>query len=105
MCSEQGSAIGTVMIENARVRVTEWRFKARGDDTGWHRHGFDYVVVPQFDGALEIDLENGETVIAEMQSGVPYFRDLGVKHNVKSANDFECAFVEIELLEPRPEEG
>ena len=69
-----------------------------GDNTGWHRHEFDYVVVPMFDGILNIELEGGEKIQAQMQKGVPYFRDLGVKHDVASGNDFECAFVEIEFL-------
>ncbi|MBU2941445.1 cupin domain-containing protein [Shimia thalassica] len=101
MCSATGTAIPTVMIQNERVLVTEWRFKKRGDNTGWHRHAYDYVVIPQFDGVLEIDLGNGERVTAQMQSGVPYFREIGVEHDVINANDFECAFVEVELLEPR----
>ena len=101
MCRTTGTATPTVMIENGRVRVTEWRFAGRGDNTGWHRHAHDYVVVPQFDGVLEIDLGGDEEVVAQMQSGVPYFRELGVEHDVRNGNDFECAFVEIELLEPR----
>ncbi|CUJ93723.1 cupin domain-containing protein [Shimia thalassica] len=101
MCSATGTAIPTVMIQNERVLVTEWRFKKRGDNTGWHRHAYDYVVIPQFDGVLEIDLGNGERITAQMQSGVPYFREIGVEHDVINANDFECAFVEVELLEPR----
>ncbi|MEQ9241688.1 cupin domain-containing protein [Roseovarius indicus] len=103
MCSETGSAKPTVMIDNARVRVTEWRFAKPGDNTGWHRHEYDYVVVPLFDGVLEIDLGNGERVTAPMQNGVPYYRELGVEHDVINGNDFECAFVEVELLEPKPE--
>ena len=103
MCSETGSATPTVMIDNARVRVTEWRFAKPGDNTGWHRHEYDYVVVPLFDGVLEIDLGNGERVTAPMQNGVPYYRELGVEHDVINGNDFECAFVEVELLEPKPE--
>mgnify|MGYP003646755116 CR=1 FL=1 len=99
MCGQSGSAVPTVMIDNDRVRVTEWRFKKRGDNTGWHRHAYDYVVIPLFDGVLEIDLENGEHVTARLQNGVPYYRDLGVKHEVVSGNDFECAFIEVELLE------
>lgn len=101
MCSSDGTAIPTAMIENERVKVTEWRFLKNGDNTGWHRHEFDYVVIPQFDGVLEIDLGNGERVQADMQSGVPYYREIGVEHDVINANDFECAFVEVELLEPR----
>jgi hypothetical protein len=34
MCSTTGSAVPTVMIENDRLRVTEWQFKRRGDNTG-----------------------------------------------------------------------
>ncbi len=103
MCSSQGSATPTIMIDNDRVRVTEWRFKARGDNTGWHRHAYDYLVVPLFTGQLKIDLGDGDTIIAELTSGVPYYREMGVEHDVINANDFECAFVEIELLEPGKE--
>lgn len=101
MCGTQGSATSTVLIDNARVRVTEWRFRSRGDNTGWHRHEYDYVVVPLFTGTLEIDLGNDNRTTAELISGVPYFREIGVEHDVINANDFECAFVEIELLEDR----
>ena len=100
MCdTTQGTAKGDVLIDNGRVRVTRWSFAARGDNTGWHRHEHDYVVVPQFDGTLEIDLPGGETVTAELRTGEPYYRELGVEHDVKSGNDFPCAFIEIELLD------
>lgn len=105
MCSENGSALPTIMIENDRVKVTEWRFGNQGDNTGWHRHAFDYVVIPLFDGVLEIDLGDGERIKAQMQNGVPYFREIGVEHDVINANDFECAFVEVELLETRSSEA
>ncbi|MEL6574805.1 MAG: cupin domain-containing protein [Pseudomonadota bacterium] len=100
MCrdTKPGSAKGTVLIENDRTRVTEWRFARRGDNTGWHRHDYDYVVVPLFDGALAITGPDGAVTEAAMQNGVPYFRDLGVEHDVASANDFDCAFIEIEFL-------
>ncbi|MGJ3261214.1 MAG: cupin domain-containing protein [Rhodospirillales bacterium] len=99
MCSgKPGNAIPTMFIENERTRVTEWRFKKKGDNTGWHRHEYDYVVVPLFDGHLEIDTGAGERAIAPMQNGVPYFREVGVEHDVINGNDFECAFVEIEFL-------
>ncbi len=104
MCAGTGSAQPTVIIDNDRVRVTEWRFKQRGDNTGWHRHEYDYVVIPLFDGALEIDIGGGERVQAPMQNGVPYYREIGVEHDVINANDFECAFIEVELLEARRED-
>ena len=96
---KRGSATPTIFIDNNRVRVTEWRFAKRGDNTGWHRHEYDYVVVPLFDGELHIDTGNGELTVAKMSNGVPYYRNVGVEHDVINGNDFECAFVEIELLE------
>lgn len=100
MCDDtaKGTAVPTEFINNERARVTEWRFKKRGDNTGWHRHEYDYVVVPLFDGALEIETEGGNRTVSEMKTGVPYFREAGVEHDVINANDFECAFVEIELM-------
>lgn len=104
MCMDDaaGSATPTILIENARTRVTEWRFAGRGDNTGWHRHDYDYVVVPISDGKLEILDGEGRISIAELKAGVPYFRDLGVEHDVINGNEGEFAFVEIEFLEARP---
>jgi hypothetical protein len=98
MATAEGTATGTVLIENERVRVTEWAFAREGDNTGWHRHGHDYVVVPLFDGQLRIEGAEGAVQIAEMRNGVPYFRTEGVEHDVINANAFPCRFIEVELL-------
>ena len=90
-----GTAKATVFIDNERVIATEYRFQP-GDNTGWHRHGHDYVVVPLMDGKLKLETKDGET-FAEMKKGVPYFRKEGVEHDVISANEGEYAFIEIEL--------
>lgn len=97
--NSESTAQGDILIENDRVRVTRWSFAQKGDRTGWHRHEHDYVVVPQFDGILEIDLPGGEQMTAELRTGEPYFRQIGVEHDVISGNDFPCAFIEIELLD------
>lgn len=96
MAEERAAATPTVMIDNDRTIVTEWRF-APGAATGWHRHGMDYVVVPIMDGTLKIDLGNGEFMEAELKLGEPYYRDLGVEHDVINANDYEFAFIEVEF--------
>ncbi len=90
-----GSAKATVFIDNERVIVTEYRF-AVGENTGWHRHGHDYVVVPLMDGRVKLLTKDGET-FADMKKGVPYFRSEGVEHDVINANEGEYAFIEIEL--------
>jgi hypothetical protein len=51
MSESRPKAIATPLISNDRVIVTEWRF-ASGAETGWHRHGYDYVVLPQTNGKL-----------------------------------------------------
>jgi beta-alanine degradation protein BauB len=89
-------AMATVQVDNDRVRVTEWRF-APGAETGEHVHGFDYAVVPLGDGRLKLVSPQGEESFADLKLGVSYFRKAGVHHNVINANDFEFAFVEIEL--------
>jgi quercetin dioxygenase-like cupin family protein len=82
-------------VENNKVIVTEYRF-APGANTGWHRHGYDYVVVPLMDGKLKLVTKQGEN-FAEMKKGQPYFRGEGVEHDVVNATDGEYAFIEIEL--------
>jgi quercetin dioxygenase-like cupin family protein len=85
----------TLQIDNDRVRVTEWRF-APGTETGWHKHGMDYVVVPLYDGTLRIETADGATDV-ELHRGVSYARLAGAEHNVISTTLTEFAFVEIEL--------
>ena len=67
----RAQAIATIRLEEPHVRVTEYRFSPEAE-TGWHRHGHDYVIVP--------------------------LRRAGVEHNVINANAFEFIFLEIELL-------
>lgn len=88
-------AVPTVKIDNARVRVTEWRF-APGARTGHHRHEYAYVVVPLTTGSLTATGAAGETTNA-LCTGEPYYRDAGAAHDVRNANSFEFAFIEIEI--------
>ncbi len=96
MTAAAGTAKGTKLIDNDRVTVWEWRFPKPGDNTGWHRHGHDYVVVPTMDGRLKIVSAQGES-FAEMKAGAPYYRPEGVEHDVINASEGEYAFIEIEL--------
>jgi len=86
----------TVFIDNDRVIVTEWRFQP-GAATGWHRHGYDYVVVPVTDGRLRLVGPGGVESSATLTLGQPYFRQAGVEHDVINAGETELAFIEIEL--------
>ena len=95
MTQVRESAIATVQTDNERVKVTEWRF-APGAETGWHRHEYDYVIVPITSGKLLLETSDGSSV-SELSAGKSYFRLTGVEHNVVNASAGEFAFVEIEL--------
>jgi quercetin dioxygenase-like cupin family protein len=93
----RAKATATLKIDEAHVRVWEYRF-APGAETGWHRHGHDYVVVPMLDGRLLLEEPGGSSRTAELKAHQPYARLTGVEHNVVNANDYEFAFLEVELL-------
>lgn len=96
MCeTTKSSAVATLQVDNDTVRVTEWRF-APGAETGWHRHEYDYVVVPITDGLLVLDTPDGR-VEAELKAGVSYARPVGVEHNVTNGGAGELAFIEVEI--------
>ena len=99
MSAPRTRAVATPLIDNDRVLVTEWRF-APGAETGWHVHAFDYVVLPQTDGRLLLETRQGDQN-AELRVGRPYFRNVGVEHNVVNANDHELVFIELELKAER----
>jgi len=90
------TAVPSVQCDNDRTRVTEWRF-APGATTGWHRHEYDYVIVPITSGLLGLTGPDGTVTQAELQAGVSYFREAGVEHDVQNINDFEFSFVEVEF--------
>jgi len=93
--SEFAAAVPTVQVDNARVRVTEWRLPV-GAHTGWHRHAYDYIVVPLTDGVLAAVHGDGERR-TELKGGASYFRQAGVEHDVINAGAAEFTFVEVEI--------
>ena len=96
MASNREAARPSVKVDNERTRVTEFHF-APGAETGHHRHDYDYVVVPMTTGRLLIVDPEGKETYAELVTGEPYFRPVGVEHNVINANDYDFSFVEIEF--------
>ena len=79
MPTSRPKATPTKLVENARSITTEWRF-APGAETGWHRHGHDYLVVPMTTGKLLLEEPGGTTRTADLVTGRPYFREIGRAH-------------------------
>lgn len=93
--TEHPKATATEQVDNDRVRVTRWHFEP-GQATGYHRHDYDYVVVPTIGGKLAMTGPAGGTE-AELRVGVSYYRPAGVEHDVLNVDDHAVEFVEIEF--------
>lgn len=96
MPTPRPQAVPTVLLDSERSIATEWRF-APGAETGWHRHGMDYIVVPMTTGELLIEGPGGTETRVPLTAGKPYTRNEGVEHNVVNASPGEFVFIEIEL--------
>jgi quercetin dioxygenase-like cupin family protein len=86
----------TVAIDDDRVRVTRFDF-APGAETGWHRHGHDYVIAAITDCPMLIEEMGGGVRRALVAAGTTYRRMAGVEHNVVNDGDAPMTFVEVEL--------
>ena len=92
----ENTATANVLLDNQAVKITRWEFRP-GQETGWHTHEMDYIVMPLMDGTLKIISEKQETNMVEVKTNNPYFKKAGVHHNVISANESYFAFLELEF--------
>jgi beta-alanine degradation protein BauB len=92
----RAQATHEVLVDDQRVRVTRWDF-VPGAETGWHRHGLDYVITTVTRCEMLLEEPGGSSRSAHFEPGVAYRRNEGVEHNVINAGDAPMAFIEIEL--------
>jgi beta-alanine degradation protein BauB len=81
--------------DDADTRITRWDF-APGASTGWHEHGWPYVVVMLTDAQMHVH-DGEQVVVIHRRAGESYARPAGVRHDVMNGGDMPMAFVEIEL--------
>lgn len=86
----------TTLVDDARVRVTRFDF-APGAETGWHRHGLDYVIVALTDCPMLLEEPGGGTRTVLVPAGSAYRRAAGVEHNVVNDGAAPMSFIETEL--------
>mgnify|MGYP001223462013 CR=1 FL=1 len=89
-------AKANVQIDNERIRVTEYSFN-HNEETGFHVHQCDYIVVPQTSGELLLIDDKGEETTATLLKGQSYYRQAGVSHNVINNGNEKLVFIEIEI--------
>ncbi len=88
-----------VLVFDERVRVTRFTF-APNAETGWHRHGHDYVIVAITDCHMRLQDPGGALREVLVPAGDSYRRSSGVEHNVINGGAGAMIFVEVEMLEP-----
>jgi beta-alanine degradation protein BauB len=89
-------ARSTTTADDDRVRVTTFTFED-GDETGDHRHEYDYIVVPVTGGTFVITDRDGSVRELAQAAGVAYVGRAGTDHNVVNRSGRAATFVEIEL--------
>ena len=93
---QRKKAKANIQIDNERVRVTEYSFN-ENEETGFHVHQWDYVVIPQTDGLLLLINDNYVETTATLVKGQPYYREAGVSHNVINNGKEKLVFIEVEI--------
>ena len=86
----------TQIIDDDRARVTRFDF-APGAETGWHKHGYDYIITAITDCHMLLEEPGGEERRVLVPAGTVYSRTAGVEHNVVNDGVAPMSFVELEL--------
>lgn len=88
-----------LLTDTAEHRVTRFDFEP-GAETGWHVHGFDYVIVALSECRMKLEMPDGTVNEVTLPPGRTYHRPTGIEHNVINAGAQPMAFVEIEYKTP-----
>ena len=86
----------TLLIDDEKTRVTRFDF-APNEETGWHEHGFDYVITALTECHMRLEHPDGSVTEAYVPMGDAYKRTAGIRHNVVNASEQRMTFIEIEL--------
>ena len=92
----KNKAISNIQIDNNLVRVTQYLFMP-GQETGMHKHLYDYIVTPITAGKLLLVDENGNESQHNLIASHSYFRKAGIEHNVINSGGKKLVFIETEL--------
>ena len=84
-----------MLFEDDKTRITHWTMKP-GEQTGWHSHDFDYVVVQLSGGRLHLDYADGSEREVHYAPGGTLTGSAPVEHNATSVGDEAIVSLEIE---------
>ena len=93
---KKNTATSNIQINNKLVKVTKYSFMP-GQETGMHKHLYDYIVTPLTDGKLLLIDKIGNVSDYTLVASYSYFRKAGVEHNVINNGKQKIIFIETEL--------
>ncbi len=83
------------LLDDDKTCITLFTLKP-GEQTGWHRHEFDYVAVQQSTGRLHLDYADGSMRDIDYTPGVAMPVSAPVEHNAINVGDVDIVALEIE---------
>lgn len=84
-----------ILLENSYTRITQWIF-APGEQTGWHKHKYNYVTIQQSDGGLLLQGSDGTEKWINYQAGRTVAWRAPIEHNAVNISDVTVKVLEIE---------
>ena len=85
-----------ILTDTETHRITRFDF-APAAETGWHVHGFDYVIVALTECTMTLEMPDGTASQVALPPGRTYHRPEGVEHNVINGGAAPMAFLEVEF--------
>ena len=92
----KNKATSNIQINNKLIKVTKYSFMP-GQETGMHKHLFNYIVTPITNGRLLLIDKKGNESNYNLIASQSYFRKAGVEHNVINNGKQKLVFIETEL--------
>ena len=93
--AERPMATGNMVFEDDKTRITHWTMNP-GEQTGWHSHDFDYVVVQLSGGRLHLDFADGSEREIDYAPGNTLTGSAPIEHNATSVGEETIISIEIE---------
>ena len=93
--AERPIASYQTLLDDDKTCITLFTIKP-GEQTGWHRHEFDYVAVQQSAGRLHLDYADGSVREIDYTPGVSMPVSAPVEHNAINVGDVDIIALEIE---------
>lgn len=90
------AATRRVLVDDEKMQVTYYNF-APGEETGWHTHPYDYVVVTFDEGQFELQTTDGKVNRIGSNGLNHYLVRGGMRHCAKNIGTTDMTLIEIEL--------